>query len=199
MRRPDPRPGQIAPQRKAEPGFPHLVAVPSSQAKKDEKRILVINGHPDPRPERYCAALARAYLQGARKSGWDARELTIGAIAHDDCGAALHSALDATCWAKALVIVFPLWLDAPPAPLRDFFGLVAEGQMTPKPARLIVTMEMPAFAHRRKYCANGASSNSLSLPGIAGALSFIGSVNAINAMQRAEWLTRLEELGTRGE
>ena len=30
----------------------------------ERKRILVINGHPDPAPEHLCAALADAYARG---------------------------------------------------------------------------------------------------------------------------------------
>jgi len=30
---------------------------------------LLVNGHPDPSPERFCSALCDAYEDGARKAG----------------------------------------------------------------------------------------------------------------------------------
>ena len=34
------------------------------------RHILVVNGHPDPAPERFCAALCDAYEEGAVEAGW---------------------------------------------------------------------------------------------------------------------------------
>lgn len=44
------------------------------------RRILIINGHPDARPERLCAALAAAYAAGARAAGHEVQSLSIGEI-----------------------------------------------------------------------------------------------------------------------
>ena len=44
------------------------------------KNILVIDGHPDPSPERLSAALATAYQQGAEAAGCAVRRIDIGAI-----------------------------------------------------------------------------------------------------------------------
>ncbi|HWA60997.1 MAG TPA: hypothetical protein VG939_06460 [Caulobacteraceae bacterium] len=39
------------------------------------RRILIVNGHPDPAPERLCAALASAYGEAARAAGRETRRL----------------------------------------------------------------------------------------------------------------------------
>lgn len=164
-------------------------------------RVLVINGHPDPRPERFCAALCDAYEEGARLGGMDVRRLIAG-TAHDR-----DVAFDEIRMADRMVIVFPLWLDRAPALLVDLFrefsrreasvagnGLIAE---------CVITMDLPAFAHRALFRArnNGASdlSDGISLPGLQlEPLMFIGGVNTISAGERADWLQSVRTRGLRG-
>jgi len=93
------------------------------------KKILVINGHPDPRPERYCHALCDAYVRGALSSGLETRRLNVGSLdfpflnsAEPDLSGTqteLARAIEAIHWATQFAIVFPLWLDAPPPALRE--------------------------------------------------------------------------------
>ncbi len=45
------------------------------------RRILVVNGHPDPRPERFCAALcARPIRMAPSPAGWEVRRLDVGKL-----------------------------------------------------------------------------------------------------------------------
>ncbi len=44
------------------------------------KHILIILGHPDPRPERFCRALAEAYHAGASESGHDIAVIDVGRL-----------------------------------------------------------------------------------------------------------------------
>ena len=44
-------------------------------------RILIIDGHPDPRPERLGHALAAAYAEGARSAGHEVRLVQVAALA----------------------------------------------------------------------------------------------------------------------
>jgi len=160
---------------------------------RERARIAVINGHPDPRPERFCAALAGAYAQGARSAGLEVRELVTGA---GDISP--ESAFQALDWANHFVVVFPMWLDRPPAPLQAFFAgwarhVVEGGYIEPpaRTARLVVTMGMPAFAHRRQ-------SEAISLPGIYRAdISYIGSVESASPKQRAAHLADAWRTGAR--
>ena len=41
------------------------------------RRILIILGHPDPRPERLCRALAETYHQGATEAGHEVKVVDV--------------------------------------------------------------------------------------------------------------------------
>lgn len=143
------------------------------------KRILIINGHPDARAERLCTALCNAYSEGALTAAHEIRRLDVGALefplirSADDFTAApppvIAAAQRSVLWADHLVIVFPLWMGAPPALLKAFFEQVfrygfaipAPGDGNPKgllggrSARLIVTMGMPGATYRWVFGAFG--------------------------------------------
>ncbi len=171
---------------------------------------LIINAHPDPRPERYCAALSRACAKGLQSGGWETRELLLGALhipnADDERPCALSAPFVDACLAfqqaDRLAIIFPLWLNRPPAPLTRFLEEALQQDLRsgaiypanrPRKVRLIVTMEFPAFAHRTAF-ATGTAGNSLALPGIvADETIFIGSVHSIPAARRSEWLRTVED------
>lgn len=44
------------------------------------RRILIINGHPDCRPERLCTALANSYAAGAESAGHEVQRLDLAAV-----------------------------------------------------------------------------------------------------------------------
>jgi len=44
------------------------------------KNILIINGHPDPSPERFCHALAEANSTGAKNAWHNVTRLDIASI-----------------------------------------------------------------------------------------------------------------------
>ncbi len=172
--------------------------------------ILIVNGHPDPRPERFCAALCSAYKSGADVGGWHAGRLDVGALAFGADGfldgREVDEAVSRIRDASRLIIVFPLWLDQAPPILRSLFGRLAGDGMTAdgglgRDVATIITMEMPAFAHRAltlDASADGLSQR-LSLPGIGRHKPlFIGGVDTISPAQRAEWLRRVRERGKKG-
>lgn len=189
-------------------------------ARRMDKKILVINGHPDPRPERFCAALSQAYLQGAVSSGLDVKDLTLGTMTEtltspsedqpaEGWSGDVGSALDLLRWANQLVLIFPLWLDAPPIPLQSLFkqaGLVPRFSSKQRSdggansSRVFVTMEMPAFAHRAMFCSRvNANRRTFALPGMENSEPvFIGSVGAISAESRARWLSDVRQSGAGG-
>lgn len=146
------------------------------------KRILVIIGHPDPAPERFCRALGAAYKDGATEAGHTVRTIDVAALdfpwlasadafEHGALPAGLQDAADAIQWAEHIVIVFPLWLGTMPALLKAFFeqvmrpGLMfaypAEGSGFPqkllagRSARMIVTMGMPGLLYSLWYRGHG--------------------------------------------
>ena len=179
---------------------------------RGEGRSLIVNGHPDPRPERFCAALCKACHRGARSAGRQADMISLGALpAGDgpDVGQAawkLAQALDLVRGSNRMTVVFPLWLDKPPPLLSKFFQQAAEAGakdrgagFVQRSAHFVVTMAMPAFAHRAISRGACASQDLISLRGVeTDALTFIGSVDTISHAQREEWLDRLHRLGARG-
>ena len=44
------------------------------------KRILILLGHPDPRPERLCRALAEAYHAGAVEAGHEVAVIDVARL-----------------------------------------------------------------------------------------------------------------------
>ena len=170
-------------------------------------RVLVINGHPDPRPERYCAALCSEYASGGSDSGLQTEILTLGNIPslatdyfpHNSPPHDLLRAFDLIAWATQLAVVFPLWLDNPPLPVQQLFARRASlaatrmQQHVALKACLIVTMGMPAFTYRSPTC---PSVRQLSLAGIeTTASTFIGCVDSLTPAQRKFWLAAARQMG----
>lgn len=145
-------------------------------------RILVVNGHPDPKPATFIAALADAYAAGALEGGHEIRRIDIGAhdipfiasaaeFSGEPTEPALKAAQADILWAEHLVFVFPLWLGGVPAKLKAFleqtfrygFALPREmpanrfpkGLLGGRSARVIVTMGTPAFLYRLVFGAVG--------------------------------------------
>jgi putative NADPH-quinone reductase len=189
------------------------------------RKILVINGHPDPRPERFAAALAGAYVRGASAAGHQIRRLDVGALdfplirsqAEFQAGekpASIQEAQDGVAWADHLVIIFPLWLGGAPAVLKGFleqvfrygFALSPPGQpmkglLKGRSTRLVVTMGMPALVFRAVFGAFGLRSLERGLLWICGVSPIrrliLGGV-AGPPRRRARWLRTLETLGRAG-
>lgn len=186
------------------------------------RRILVINGHPDPGAERFAAALAGAYIRGASLAGHQIRRLDIGALDFPVIRSAteftdrpppqqIREAQEAILWADHLVIIFPLWLGAAPAVLKAFLeqvfrygfaisrpGESLKGLLKGRSARVIVTMSMPAPAFRWAFDAAGLRSlvrGVLWLSGVSPIRSTVlGGVEGSPA-RRARWLRDIQDLG----
>jgi putative NADPH-quinone reductase len=190
------------------------------------RRILVINGHPDHRPERFCAALADAYADGARTGGHEVRRIYVGALrfgmlrdprdflepAKD---ADIRKAQDDIAWAEHLVIVHPLWEGMAPALLKGFmeqaacggFAFVGGGAgnpkrgLTGKSAHLIVTMGMPALAFRFVFGAFGVRAFARGILRLSGVRpvrkTYFGGVE-LSESRRSGWLKEMAALGRKG-
>jgi putative NADPH-quinone reductase len=189
------------------------------------RRILLLNGHPDPAETRFAAAIACAYVRGASQAGHQLRRIDVGALdfpmirsASDfiegDLPAAIRDAQRAVAWADHLVMIYPLWLGGPPAVLKGFFeqvfrygfALSRPGEslkplLRGRSARLIVTMGMPAPVFRWVFDAAGLRSLARGLLWISGVSpvrqTVIGGVEA-SAAHRAAILRRVERMGARG-
>jgi putative NADPH-quinone reductase len=160
-----------------------------------DKHLLILNGHPDPRPHRYCAALCEAYAQGATDAGWQTRRLSAGDFADtldmESDPPAIRAALEDFRWAGRLAIVFPLLLDAPPPGLTALLKRAAAAQGA-RLATIVVTMSLPGFLQRTNYRADRTPQNLITLPGVrAQTPTFIGCVETITDAQRQRWLATL--------
>lgn len=184
-------------------------------------KIVVINGHPDPAPQRFAAALAAAYAEGAAEGRHQVRRLAVGDLnlpplasmaafsgPPPDQAAAVQETI---AWADHLVLIFPLWLGGPPAALKAFLeqvfrpgfasggrGLTMRGRLKGRSARIIVTMGMPAAAFRLAFDAAGLKAVTRGILRIAGIgpirTTVIGGVEGA-ALKRTAQLARARRQG----
>ncbi|MDP2215542.1 NAD(P)H-dependent oxidoreductase [Phenylobacterium sp.] len=188
------------------------------------RKILLINGHPDPRPDRLCSALASAYAEGAQAAGHQVRRIEVGALAWppitsqtDFMAPAVAEVADvqaAVTEADHLVLIYPLWLGAPPAAFKAFLEQVfrygvalaapgeakgVKGLLAGRSARVVVTMGMPGFVFRLVFFAHGLKCVSRGLLWISGYRPVremaLGPVESPNPAQRLRWLARMRRLG----
>ena len=187
--------------------------------------ILIINGHPDPSPARFCAAICAAYEQGALSAGREVRRLDIGGLdlppvrsAEDFIGGPLPAdaatAQAAVRWADHIIFVHPLWLGAAPSLFKAFceqvfrYGFAIpngggsfKGLLKGRSARVIVTMGMPALFYRLGFGAFGVRGFERGVLWLSGIRpirhSFIGGVET-SAATRKRWLSEVRRLGARG-
>lgn len=129
------------------------------------RRILILDGHPDPDSARYCHARAAAgaghVVHRTNLSDLDFPDLQSGSDWESgQPPAAILAFQDQLAWAEHIVIVYPLWLGEMPARLKALleqafrpafaFGgkavSLGGGKLKGRSARVVVTMGMPAAA-----------------------------------------------------
>lgn len=189
------------------------------------RRILLLQGHPDPVSQHLNRALLQSYADGAEAAGHAVRRIETGALdfpvlrsAHawrdGPVPPALKPAQDDITWAQHVVIFFPLWLGDMPALLKAFLEQVARpgfavGPEGAKPfghkplsgrsARVVVTMGMPALAYRWFYRAHSVKALERNILGFVGFApvheTLIGSVDQLGEGGVAHWQATLRKLG----
>jgi len=148
------------------------------------KRILIIQGHPDPDRARFGYRLAEAYKDSATENGNEVREAIVADIdfpllRNKDAFYKGHAPPELVPyqelirWCDHLVIFYPLWLGTMPALLKGFFEQVIRPDfafeeagnnkwprklLAGKSARVVVTMGMPGFVYRWFYRAHSLKS-----------------------------------------
>ena len=191
------------------------------------KRIVIIEGHPDPDPKRLCRALAEAYAEGAWRGRHEITRIDLAALdipllrtqqefEHGALHESLQPAQEALLAAEHIVLIFPLWLGTMPALVKAFLEQVlrpgvafryAAGGLPRKllagrSARLVVTMGMPALAYRWWFRAHGIRGMERSIFGFVGIKpvreSLYGGVETASPAQHTRWLEEMRELGARG-
>ena len=157
------------------------------------KHILIVDGNPDPSPDRLSSALARAYQEGAEGPDCRVRRIDVGGIhfpilrsaaefASSPEDEAIVEARAAFMLAEHIVFIYPLWLGGPPALLKAFMEQVARDQfllgenkrgfplkkMKWRSASVIVTMGMPPLIYRTVFGAHGVKSFNSGILRLAG-------------------------------
>jgi putative NADPH-quinone reductase len=192
------------------------------------RRIVVIQGHPDPDERRFCRALADAYARGAAETGHQVRRIDVarlefpilrtkGEFESNAAPAAIRQCQEAIGWAEHLLIVYPLWLGSMPALLKAFLeqvfrpGFATAGEasrgtwkklLSGKSARIVVTMGMPALVYRWYFRAHSLKSLERNVLGFCGIgpirETLIGMVEAKSEAKRLADLHKMRQLGRRG-
>ncbi len=187
------------------------------------KRITIIDGHPDPDESRFVHALADSYAEGAMIAGHEIRRINVAKLSFPlivqrqnweagDLPDDIRQAQEAISWAEHIVILYPLWLGDVPALLKGFLEQVMrpgyafvprEGGFPKKllkgrTAQVVVTMGMPAIFYRFVYGAHSVKSlerNILKFVGIGPVEhSLIGNVEG-SEIDRDAWLEEMFGLG----
>lgn len=190
------------------------------------KRIFLLDGHPDPSPERLCAGLTDAYAAGALRSGHEVRRYDLGMMnvplirskAAFETGQATGDAArvqDAIRWADHIVIVHPLWMGNVPAMLKALFEQVfrydfmlenpantrSRKLLKGKTAHLVVTMGMPSWIYRWYFGAHAVKAveaNVLAISGIRPTKrTLIGNVEKMSDATCQNWFRRLADDGAK--
>jgi putative NADPH-quinone reductase len=191
------------------------------------KDIVILDGHPDPDPGRFCHTIARTYAEAASQAGHRVQSFKIAQLdfpilrSRDEWEAAEPSTIIQECQtaisvAHHVVLIYPLWLGDVPALLKAFLEQVfrpgfaiqrdaralSPGLLRGKSARVIVTMGMPALIYRAFFFAHSVRSlrrNILRFVGLGPVReSIIGSVES-SANARVKWLERIRLYARTGE
>ena len=190
------------------------------------RRILLIQGPPDPDRQRFCRALADSYARGAREAGHSVEEIDLATLdfpllrselefEHGCIPENLRPAEAAIRNAEHVVFIFPLWLGTMPALMKGFLeqtmrpgvafayrqGGFPEKLMAGRSARIVVTMGMPTLLYRWWYAAHGTRLLKRSILGFAGfhpvRETLFGMVAGASMARRMKWLDRMYALGAK--
>ena len=190
---------------------------------ENNKKVLVINGHPD--KGSLCYALSQAYKLGAQGAGAEVREINVGDLkfnpnlAHGyrkitELEEDLLKAQDSINWAEHLVFVYPTWWGTMPALLKGFIDRTFlpgfafkyrdnsswwDRLLKGRSARLIVTMDAPVWFYWLAYGRPGHNAMKKAILEFCGIkpvkITSFGSVKRSNDKQRVRWLDKVRQLG----
>ena len=186
-------------------------------------RILLVVGHPQ--QNTFCAALGRAYAEGARRGGHDIKTVELAEIGFDPIlregyrkeqplEPDLVTAYAALAACDHLVLIFPLWCGDMPALLKGFIERILQPDLIArensehamnwhifdrKSARIVMTMGMPVSIYRwfyRGHALKLLTRNILHFIGIKPVKhTLYGMVGTSKPEQREKWLGEMRRLG----
>ena len=187
------------------------------------KKILIINGHPD--PESYNVALADAYEKGAKNANAAIQRINIrdlefnpnlafGYRKRTELEPDLLAAQEQIKWAEHIVWVYPVWWGGVPAIMKGFLDRVLlpgfafkkrEGSvwwdrfLGGRSSRIICTMDQPPWFYRffnRQPSHMAMKKLTLNFIGIKKVkITSIGPLRLSKDSFRLKWLNNIEKLG----
>lgn len=191
------------------------------------KKILIINGHPD--RESFNYALSEAYKQGAIGSGFELKEIHIAELYFNpnlqygyrkrtELEPDLIDAQEKLKWAEHLVWVYPVWWGSVPAILKGFLDRVLlpgfafkkrEGSvwwdkfLTGRTAHLICTLDQPGWYYKLVYGAPSTKAMKKLTMNFVGVkkvrTTTIGPLRLSTDKYRSIWLEKIKRFGAKGK
>jgi len=193
----------------------------------NQKKILIINGHPD--EESFNYGISEAYKKGVQKTDAAIQEIRIRELAFNpnlqfgyrkrtELEPDLIEAQAKLKWADHIVWVYPVWWGSVPAIMKGFLDRVLlpgfafkkrEGSVwwdkffTGKTARLICTMDQPTWFYT---LVNGSPSHkamkklTMNFIGVKSVkIISIGPIRLSKEKFRNNWLQKIEKLGEKNK
>lgn len=191
------------------------------------KKILIINGHPN--PSSFNFAIADIYLKGAIASGAEVEIITIAALNFSpnlQFGYQKRTELEPDLlesWEKIkraehLVWIHPVWWGGLPAITKGFIdrlflpGMAFQYRensvwwdklLKGKTAHIITTLDQPGWYYRLFFgrpSVNQLNKSTLEFCGVKPVkVSYIGVIKTANDFQREKWLQKVYELGLKNK
>lgn len=98
------------------------------------RRIVILQGHPDPEGDHFCHALEQAYVKGATEAGYEVQVIRVATLAfpllrsrkdqQSEVPVAIAGAQAALTHADHVVLIYPIWNGGAPALVKAFFEQV---------------------------------------------------------------------------
>ncbi len=193
-----------------------------------EKNLLILDGHPDPAPDRFVHALAVAYESGALEANHKVMRIRVADLdfpvlrkkedyERGKPSEDIYRCLDAFEWATHIVILYPLWLGSTPALLKALleqiirpgfaFSTTELGYwpikyLRGRSAHIIVTMGMSTLAYWLRFGTCGSRAILPAMLATTGVRSvrttLVGRAETMSSRSRQTWLAKAKALGRRG-
>jgi NAD(P)H dehydrogenase (quinone) len=187
------------------------------------KKILIINGHPNPKSFNF--AIAQSYFKGAVESGAEVNTITVGELQFNPnlkSGYQERTELEPdliASWKKIqdadhLVWIHPVWWGGLPAITKGFIdrlflpGMAFQYRensvwwdklLKGKTAHIITTLDQPGWYYRLFYArpsVNQLKKCTLQFCGVSPVkVTYIGIVKTADASQREKWLNKIHTFG----
>jgi len=190
-----------------------------------QKKILIINGHPD--NESFCFALSEAYKKGVLHSEAELKQISIrdlkfnpnlefGYRKRTPLEPDLLEAQEKIKWANHLVWIYPVWWGSYPALLKGFIDRVLlpgfafekrensvwwDKLLTNKTARIIATLDQPSWYYKlinKQPSHNSLKRMTLNFIGVQKVkITTIGPLRLSKDSYRKKWLNKIEKMGSK--